>query len=47
MSVHGEIITTVSPDKDCIPRKDFYNKISEILITGNCSTQEPDNPSKK
>ena len=47
MSIHGASITPVFPDKDCIPQKDLKRKISEILITGNDSTQEPDNPRKK
>ena len=47
MSVHGASITTVSPDKHCIHSKNKKKKISEILITGNDSTQEPDKPSKK
>ena len=47
MSVHGASITTVSPDRDRIPREIKKKKISEILITGNKITQEPDNPSKK
>ena len=45
--VHGESITTVSPDKERIPFKDKKEKISENLITGNDTTQEPYNPSKK
>ena len=47
MSVHGGSTTTISPDGDCIPRKNFKNKLSEISITGNKITQEPDNPGKK
>ena len=45
MSVHGASITTVSPEKYCIPRK-IKKKPSEILITRNEITQKPDNPSK-
>ena len=47
MSVHGARITTAFPYKDRIPHKMKNNKLSEILITGNEITQEPDNPSKK
>ena len=45
--VHGEIITTVSQDGERIPRKKGKNKPSEISITGNKITQDPDNQSKK
>ena len=45
MSVHGEIITTVSTDGERIPRKE-KKKPSEISITGNKITQEPDNQIK-
>ena len=47
MSVHIESITTVSPNKDFIPQKNLKKKLSEISITGNKITQEPDNRSKK
>ena len=47
MSVHGASITTVSPDGESIPRKKVKNKLSEISITGNKITQEPDYQSKK
>ena len=47
MSVHGESITTLSPDGERIPRKKGKKKLSEISITGNKITQEPDNQSKK
>ena len=47
MSVHGASITTVSPDGERIPRKKGLKKLSEISITGNKITQEPDNQSKK
>ena len=46
MSVLGESITTVSPDGERIPRKK-KKKLSEISITGNKITQDPDNQSKK
>ena len=47
MSAHGASITTVLPDKHCIPWKIKKKKLSEISITGNKITQEPDKPSKK
>ena len=47
MSVLGESITTVSPDGECIPRKKKKKKISEISMTGNKITQDPNNQSKK
>ena len=47
MSVHESSITTVSPDRERIPRKKKKKKPSEISITGNKITQEPDNQSKR
>ena len=47
MSILGASITTVSLDRDCIPMKKKKNKISEISITGNEITQDPDNMSKE
>ena len=47
MSVHGASITTLSPYRDHIPRKNNNKKLSEILIIENEITQEPDNTSKK
>ena len=47
MSVHGESITTESQYRKRIPRKKWKKKLSEIPITGNKITQEPDNQSKK
>ena len=47
MSIHGASITTVSPDKERIPRKIKRNKVSENLIKVKESIQEPDNPSKR
>ena len=47
MSVLGASITTVSPDGDCIPRKKKNKKVSEISITGNKITEDPDNLGKK
>ena len=47
MSLHGESITNLSPDGERIPRRKVKKKLSEIPITGNKITQEPDNQSKK
>ena len=47
MYVIGASITTVSPERDRIPRKKKKKKISEISITGNKITQDPDNLGKK
>ena len=38
---------TASLDRDRIPRKKKKNKPSEISITGNKITQDPENQSKK
>ena len=46
MSLHGASITTLSPEK-LYPSQNKKNKISEILIKGKESIQEPDKPSKK
>ena len=46
VSVLGEDVTSVSPDGDCILRKKKKKKPSEISITGNKITQDPDNISK-
>ena len=47
MSVHGSSKTPVSPDRERIPRKKKKKKPSEISITENKITQEPDNQNKK
>ena len=47
MSVHGGGTTTIQPYGDRIPSKNKKKKLSEITITGNKITQEPDNQSKK
>ena len=47
MSVHGVSTTNISPDVERIPRKNFKKNFSEISITGNKRTQEPDNQGKK
>ena len=46
MYVHVTSIKTVSPDGERIPRKK-KKKPSDISITGNKITQEPENQSKK
>ena len=43
MSRHGASITTLLPDKECIPCKIKVKKISETLIKRKDSIQEPDN----
>ena len=47
VSVHGGSTTNILPDNERIPRKNKKEKLSEISITGNKITQEPDNQSKK
>ena len=47
MSKNGSSITTVSPDKERIPREIKRKKISETLIKVKESIQEPDNPIKR
>ena len=47
MYVHWGSKTNISPDRYRIPRKNKKKKLSEISITGNKITQEPDNQSKK
>ena len=47
LSVLVESITTLSPDRDRIPRKKKKKKLLETSITGNKITQDPDNISKK
>ena len=47
MYVNGGSTKTISPDRYCILRKNLKKKLSEIPITGNEITQEPDNPGKK
>ena len=47
MSVYGAIITTVSPDGECIPRKKKKEKLSKSSITGNKKNQDPENQGKK
>ena len=45
MYVHWGSKTNISPDGDRIPMKNKKKKLSEISITGNKITQEPDNQS--
>ena len=47
MSGHVESVSTVTPDKECIPRKNKRKKTSDTLIRRKKSIQEPDNPSKR
>ena len=47
MSVHGGITTTILPGGGRILSKNKKKKPSEISITGNKITQEPENQSKK
>ena len=47
MSVHGGSTTNKSPDGERILGKNFKKRLSEISITGNKITQEPDNQNKK
>ena len=47
MYVHGASITTVFPDKESISCKIKKQNFKKLLITGNDTTQEPDNTSKK
>ena len=46
MSVHGESVSSVTPDKQRIPRKNKRKKTSDTLIKGKESIQEPDNSRK-
>ena len=47
MSRTGASVTTVFPDKQRFPSKIKRKKISETLIRGKKSIQEPENPSKR
>ena len=47
MSVHGESITTISPEGERIPRKKRKKIILEISITGNKTSQDSDSQSKE
>ena len=47
MSGHGESLSSVTPDKQCIARNNKIKKNSDTLITRKESIQEPVNPSKK
>ena len=47
MSGHGEILSSVTTDKQRIPRKKKGNKTPDTFIKGKESIQKPDNPSKR
>ena len=47
MSRYGEILTSVTPDKQRIPRKNKRKKTPYTYIKGKEVIQEPDNPSKR
>ena len=47
MSGHRESLSSVTPDKQHIHRKNKINKTSDTLIKGKESIQKPDNPSKR
>ena len=47
MSGHEKSVSSVTPDKQHIPRKNKIKKTSETLITGKESIQEPYKPSKR
>ena len=47
MSRPGENVMTVLPDKQRFPFNIKRKKVSETLIKGKESIQEPDNPSKR
>ena len=45
MSGNGESLSSVTPDKQRIPRKNKIKKTSDTSIKGKESIQEPDNSS--
>ena len=47
MSGHGEILLSVTQDKQRISWKNKINKTSDTSVTGKESIKEPDNPSKR
>ena len=47
LSGHGEILSSVTSDQQCITRKNKRNKTSDTLITGKESIQESVNTSKR
>ena len=46
-SLHVEIVSSITHNKQLIPRKKKKKKIPDTSIIGRESIQEPDNPSKK
>ena len=46
MSGHGESVSSVTLDKQRIPRKNKRKNTSDTLVRGKESIQVPDNPSK-
>ena len=47
MSGHGESLSSITPDKQRIPRKNKRKNTSDTSIKGKESFQEPDSPSKR
>ena len=47
MSGHGENLSSVTPDKQRIPRNNKIKNTSDALIKRIESIKEPDNPSKR
>ena len=47
MSGHGTIVSSESPDKQCITCKNKIRNTSDTSIRGKESIQEPDKPSKR
>ena len=47
MSVHGEIVSSVTPDKQRIPSRNKRKNTEDISIRGKDIIQVPDNPSKR
>ena len=47
MYVHGESVSSVTPDQQRIPRKNKTKKTSYTSIKGKYSIQEPDHPIKR
>ena len=47
MSGHGASVSSESPDKQCIPRKNKRKNTLDTLIKWREIIQEPDNPSKR
>ena len=47
LSGHGESVSSVTSDRQRIPRYNNKRKNSDTFITGGGSIQEPVNPSKR